>query len=185
VSYKMTTRILILCVALQVLQMLMPGIEQGQVFVPSLLFSLSTLPQFITGLILHMFSHAGWGHLAGNMFLGIPCMLYLEPKIGSRSLLANFMLLGAVAALAQSLMPFGGSGMIGSSGAVFGLYGMVCGMFPNRKYGILMMLLALLPQLAALNLGPLGGSVANGAHLGGLVLGLMLAKSPLKASRRP
>jgi uncharacterized protein len=173
-----TKIIILICLLLQVLQTYCPEIAVFQCFVPMLAGSLKMLPFFFEGLLVHMFSHAGWGHLLGNMSIGIPCMIYLEHKLGGRQLLQAYLILGVVAALVQAVMPFSGLAIIGSSGAIFGLFGLSCVLLGRGRgmapLALSMLALGLIPQLMALNLGPLGNSVAHGAHIGGLVGGMCL-----------
>lgn len=177
--YKTTLKILGLCLALQVAQNYYPNLQPFQDFTPSFIENLKTIPLFLIGLIVHMFSHGSWGHLLGNMFLGIPCMMYLENKIGSKKLLNAYVICGVVSALVQAVLPFSGSGLIGSSGAIFGLFALCCALgknsIPNRVCRLSLLALALIPQMVALNLGPLLRGVAYGAHIGGMVAGLVIA----------
>jgi len=183
-TYKTTLKILATCVALQVLQGLCPAIIALQVFSPAAILRLQTIPIFLIGLLLHMFSHAGWAHLCGNMFRGLPCMLYLEARIGSKRLLDSYVLCGVMAACVQALMPFGGDGLIGASGAIFGLFGLCCGLWgrgaTQALIAAIMLALALIPQMQYLNLGMLATGVAFGAHIGGMVTGLLIAIFLLK-----
>lgn len=76
------------------------------------------------GVLTHMFMHAGWLHLLGNMLFLFLTAPFIEDHYG-RPLFAGFYLLGGLAALAahvaqdpQSLVP-----LVGASGAIAGVMG--------------------------------------------------------------
>lgn len=182
--YRMTLRIVAVCVVLQVLQSLHPGLEQFQVFRLSYAEHLTTLPLFFITLISYMFSHAGRDHLLGNMFVGIPTMAYVEKRLGSRKMLKLFFISGLVAAVTHACMPMGVEGLIGASGAIFGILAASCVLFANgrasRVLGMAMLAMVLVPQLMALSMGPLGDNVAFAAHLGGALAGILYVLLHLK-----
>lgn len=185
-QYKSTLKILSICLVLQILQFYHPSFINYQTFVPAYILHLKTLPLFLVGLIVHMFSHGGWAHLRSNMFVGIPCMMLMERTIGNKRMLDSYVLCGVVAALTQMLMPFSGDTLIGASGAIFGLLGMCCVLLGRTatQNGLLYALLALriVPQLANLNMGPFGGGIAYAAHIGGLMAGVLIGLTYVKGS---
>lgn len=185
----MTLKILGLCVFLQVVQSYFPSFIDLQAFYPDYLHSLLTVPLYLFGLLVHMFSHGGWGHLLSNFTIGLPCLLYLENRIGSNSLLNLFLITGVAAAVTQSCMPTAGYAMIGSSGAVMGLYGAACMTYGSNSpvrmlIGLGLLGLELMPQLIMLNMGPMGGTVAYGAHIGGCVAGMVWVLCRLAFNRK-
>lgn len=183
-QYKNTTRIITLCLVLQIVQNYFPGLENYQACIPSFLKHIPTIPLFLIGLMVHMFSHANWPHLLGNMSIGIPCFMYLENLVGSDTMLESFVLCGIGSALTFMCMPFAGEGLIGASGAIFGCLAMCCALTKHSVLGFTVLGLFMIPQLMALNLGPFAGNVAYAGHVGGMVTGLLLAILHLKASRQ-
>lgn len=178
----MTIAILLLSVFLQTLCDHLPGLTERLAFVPAR--GLAGLPSLIT----HMFAHGGWGHLIGNFKFGIPFMLYLEHRLGGKRMFDSYVLCGLASALLQGLMQ-GDGGMIGSSGAIFGMATMACMVYGEslleHVLAVLMMLCLLIPQIAVLPEAALMG-VAVWGHIGGGLLGLVLAsRIPFKAPRRP
>lgn len=100
----------------------------------------------------------------------------------------SYVLCGLASALLQGLMQ-GDGGMIGSSGAIFGMATMACMVYGEslleHVLAVLMMLCLLIPQIAVLPEAALMG-VAVWGHIGGGLLGLVLAsRIPFKAPRRP
>lgn len=188
-EYKNTIRIFLLCLMLQVLQSFFPQIADYQAFVLNRLYHLNTLPLGILGLITHMFSHAGWGHLIGNFTLGLPCMMYLEDKIGHNKLLEVYVISGLVACLAQMSMPFSGGGLIGASGAIFGCFGAACMALPKEKpfnlMGSVILAMLMLPELQELNLGFLAGNIAHAAHIAGGIAGIVMMNNTKLLRKRP
>jgi len=74
----------------------------------------------------HMVSHGNWKHLLGNFIYGFPYMLYIEHKMQDwKRFLKIFFFCGWIALLGQFLVSkfsmFETNGVIGSSGAIFGL----------------------------------------------------------------
>jgi len=131
----------------------------------------------------HMVSHGSWGHLFGNYIFGAPFMLYLEYKLKStKKFVRLFFALGACAFIFQAafnyLSAFKSLGLIGSSGAIFGLVGAALSMYDGPKpvrlaaRCLLAFYLFSQLQLAMISLiFPMG--IAYAAHFGGLVGGVL------------
>jgi GlpG protein len=125
--------------------------------------------------------HAGMGHLAMNMmglfFLGSA----IERLHGGRWLLLMLISIAIFANLVQVLWPEsnnGGPNAVGASGATYGLFGF----FMLRPFFQPMYPVSLPPSFLLLGLGFLVAGVlmiipfmANGAHVGGLVGGMIFA----------
>jgi membrane associated rhomboid family serine protease len=178
--YKSTLKIIALCLGLQIIQSYWPGFLHYQCFIAAAATSIHTLPVFFIGLIVHMFSHGNWPHLIGNMLFGIPCMIFVEKKYGSKVMLEAFVLTGVVGALVQSVMPIGGEELVGASGSISGLLALSCMSFGvtrlERVFGFVVLGLFMVPNLMSLAMGPFSGSgVAHAAHIGGMVCGMMIA----------
>lgn len=175
-KHKTTVGIVALCFLLQLLQNFYPQMIMHQILNLEYLSSVKTLHLFLAGLIIHMFSHAGWAHLLGNMTVWIPAFIYVENKLGSKEFLGFYLLCGIASALTHSAMPFNGGGMIGASGAIFGCVAGSCVLFGEtlalRMLSAVLISLLLVPQLMALNMGPDGGPVAYAGHVGGAIAGI-------------
>lgn len=133
----------------------------------------------LAGILAMPLLHAGWGHLIGNVFAGIPlAFMSMERK---RS---DFVVVSVVSALTSGLgcWLFGATGSIhvGASGVVFGLIGFLLGRgWYERRPGPMIMaggvgfffggaLLTMLPGLFA--------GISWQAHLFGFLGGLFVAK---------
>ncbi len=146
-------------------------------------------------IFLHMFAHAGAGHLVMNSValwasggaligqMGNPPMSWLR-------FLALLFVSGLVgAAVFLALHPTGAVPMVGASGAISGLLGLLVRLRPHEptlhpvrsrhirtvaiQFGKDNLLLIVLLTLPALLFGA-GGGVAWEAHLGGFVFGLLI-----------
>ena len=176
---SMALRIFIICLILQIIQSICPFFIVFQLFNMQYLHEYFTMPLFFTGIIMHMFSHGGWGHLLGNMSLGLPLMAYIEHKRGSKELLKIFVITG-LAALFTQIVVVDGNGVVGASGALFGCLGYACLMFcTDRKstvIGLAVLAMYIIPQLINLASGMMFlTNVAYSAHIGGCLAGIVLA----------
>src|ERR1700678_158589 len=177
-KYKRTLQIVTLCMVLQLLQQLAPSrLEPFQVFHLSYAFKLHTFPLFLLTLITHMFSHAGLEHLLGNMAVGIPAMMYVERRLGPHKMLDLYVVCGVVAALTQCVMPFALDGLIGASGALFGMVGagclLLCSGGASTALGMGILGLLLIPQIGAQAFAPVS-TTAHAAHIAGCITGLIM-----------
>jgi membrane associated rhomboid family serine protease len=152
----------------------------------------------LIGLVTHMFLHAGWLHLLGNMLILYLAGPFIEDVWGRPLYLSFYLVSGFAAALiyiafnSASNIP-----MIGASGAIAGVMGAFLVRYKNTKLKFFYMIglfwrgtfsapaLVMLPlwfaeQLFyALLVGSLGdehgGGVAYWAHVGGFVFGFGVA----------
>ena len=132
-------------------------------------------------LVTHMFAHGGFFHLLFNMFVLWMFGSMLERIWGPKRFLIFYLVCGlaaGVAHLALENVP-----AVGASGAIMGLFAAFAYLFPNTelimfpipfpvkaKYAIA--LLAAYDLFSGVN--PMGDNIAHFAHLGGLIMGLIL-----------
>jgi membrane associated rhomboid family serine protease len=169
---KVTLSLLLVGILIQCLASLHPSVVDRLALSPAL--SLLCLVRLFT----HMLAHAGWGHLIGNFSFGLPFMLYLESRLGSKKFLVHYVACGIGSACLFALMTGGAQGMIGSSGAIMGASIGACLEFGDTKkmhvLGLVMALCLFIPQLAMAPLQDLLG-VAIYGHVGGALTAMLLA----------
>lgn len=149
--------------------------------------------KFVT-LFTHIVSHGSWNHLIGNFIFGGPYLLYLEHKLkNTKKFVRLFFVLGFAAFVSQYSMSqfsmFPGLGLIGSSGAIFGMIGYALNL---RKKSRVINLLSkcllcffIVTQAISMHQSlywPDG--VAYAAHLGGLLAGVALSLRRRPGRRR-
>lgn len=144
----------------------------------------SLIWKFVT-FFTHMVSHGSWDHLFGNFIFGAPFMLYLEHKLkNTKTFVRLYFVLGACAFLMQSVFNrfaiLQSMGLIGSSGAIFGIIGASLAMYdgpkPLRLAARALLTFHLFTQLQLAMIAlifPMG--VAYAAHFGGLLGGTIFA----------
>ncbi|MFC0199538.1 rhomboid family intramembrane serine protease [Paracoccus rhizosphaerae] len=149
--------------------------------------------ELVTGLLSHMFLHAGLLHLVGNMLFLWIFGDNLEDQMGRRAFLGFYLAAGLAAAGLQILAdPLSPVPMVGASGAIAGVMGGYLLMFPRARVDVLAIFIIFfkvftLPAWAMLgmwfalqlfggftSIGAEGG-VAYWAHAGGFVGGVLLA----------
>ena len=144
-----------------------------------------TLPSQPWRLVTSLFVHGGITHLLLNgaslWLLG----LLLEARTGGWRLLAVYLASGVAACLATLWYHTGGINSTGASGAIFGLYGFLLALLLSKKLVLdksdRRAMLGLVIYLVLSNLiAGLSGNIDNIAHVGGLVMGLLVA-GPLAA----
>jgi len=169
------------------------ALDAGDLFSPAVLSIFSS-----------MFIHGGWLHILGNM-------LYLwifgdnvEDRLGRGTFLVFYLVGGVAAALTQwAIDPTSQTPLVGASGAIAAVLGAYLVLFPQAHVLSLVFvgffyqlvavpallvlgfwfLLQLLNGAVALGMPAAGGGVAFFAHIGGFVVGAVLAL-PYR-SRRP
>jgi membrane associated rhomboid family serine protease len=167
--------------------------ERGpvQVKVPGL--QPTPISVYIT-LLTSMFMHGGLMHIVGNMWFLWIFGDNLEQDMGRVRYLAFYLLCGLLASLAHVFLTAGGEQAqipsLGASGAISGVMGGYLLLHPQRRVTVLLFRfvthvpgyvavgLWFLFQIVA-GLGLLGGGdqgVAYGAHIGGFIAGVALAK---------
>lgn len=140
----------------------------------------------------HMFMHAGFGHLLGNMVMLVLIGMLVEQAIGAWPTLLLY-LLGGFGSLLFELPFHSGAwvGSLGASGAIAALMGATAALFGLRKvrffYHVLFYFdFVMLPAIVVLPVWILNelwqwallrheSNVAYFAHIGGLIVGAMLA----------
>jgi rhomboid protease GluP len=131
-------------------------------------------------LLTSLFVHGGATHLLLNMISLWLLGLMLEQRVGTWRVLAVYLASGLAASLATVWYHTAGINSTGASGAIFGLYGfmlvlllskkMVLDKFDRRAMLGLVIYLILSNLISGLN-----GNIDNIAHLGGLLMGLLIA----------
>lgn len=149
-----------------------------------------------------MFMHASWLHLLGNMLFLYIFGDNVEDAFGHVSYLAFYLVCGLVAAFANvasivlapimnqmfglALSPDLTIGVIGASGAISGVLGAYLVLYPKAKV-LTFIFYVILPIPAIIFLGfwffmqflygffDVSGSVAYFAHIGGFIMGMLLA----------
>ena len=158
-------------------------------FTPDLAFDMPWT--FITSIFLH----ADFGHLLFNMIVLFFLGMFLESRIGSKNFLIIFFLAGVGGSLGYMITASGSlTPAVGASGAIYGILGALAVIMPFAMvwlWGLVPM-----PMIAVAFLWGImdffglfgGGSIAHGAHLGGLFVGLAcgwyLKKTVRKRYRR-
>ena len=162
------------------------------------------IPVYFT-MLTSMFMHGGVMHLLGNMWFLWIFGDNIENDLGRVRYLVFYLLSGIVASLAHVLPNMTGpSSMIpslGASGAISGVMGAYLVLHSNRRVTILVMrMVTKVPGFVAVGLWFLfqiissvgglhgaGGGVAYGAHIGGFLAGVVLAKPFMfgRGNRRP
>ena len=131
-------------------------------------------------LLTSLFVHGGATHLALNMFSLWLLGLMLEQRVGPGRLLAVYLASGVAASLATVWYHAGGINSTGASGAIFGLYGFMLALLLSKKIVLdksdRRAMLGLVVYLVLSNLiSGLAGNIDNIAHVGGLLMGLLVA----------
>lgn len=177
-----------------------PAFVEGWALVPARFLSHFSTMQAST-VVTSMFLHGDIVHIAGNMLFLFVFGHSVEDRLGHLRYLFLYLFLGIAAALAQVLMDPGSDiPMIGASGAISGVLGLYIIFFPTARIltfipmGILSRLVYV-PAVAFLFIWfvlQLGGAlmsavgktgsaeeagVAFGAHIGGFLAGILVAKS--------
>lgn len=161
-------------------------------------FSLEYSPQVYT-LFTSMFVHGGFLHLLGNMIVFFFIGSALEERIGWKKFLIIYLLSGVCGTVAHSMVNMGSAvGLVGASGAIFGVMGALAYSYPHDKIlmpiplGIIMVIrrikviyaVALFAALeTVIVLLSVQDSTAHFAHLGGLVGGFVLAAIIVKRKK--
>ncbi len=145
------------------------------------------------GLVTHMFLHAGFMHIIGNMLFLWIFGDNLEEQMGHVGFLVFYLACGLAAAAAQIVAaPLSPIPMVGASGAIAGVMGGYLLLFPRARVDIVAIFIVFfkvftLPAWVVLGIwfglqlfggftvtGDQGG-VAYWAHAGGFIAGLVLA----------
>lgn len=163
-----------------------------------------TLAQAFVPLLTCMFLHGGWLHIIGNMWFLWIFGGNVEDRMGSAAYLAFYMICGIGSGISQVAFSWGSAiPSIGASGAICGVLGAYLVYFPTSRILSLVPLLVIwfmaripawifiglwfivefLSGLGSLATAASGG-IAWWAHVGGFLLGAVLAKPFAPSSRR-
>lgn len=204
-QFPATYGVAALTIAISLGVMLWPGlgvavIEGG--FIPAALGSNSGIVQTVPALLTPIssaFLHSGFFHLAFNLMMLVYCGRQVEAALGSRLWLMLYGIGIYAAAAAQWIAdPDGISPMIGASGAISAIVGAYAAMFnqqqvsavgPLSSYWVRILWLAaawigLQLLIGIASAGDMSSSIAIWAHVGGFVVGLLLARPLLKRRYR-
>jgi membrane associated rhomboid family serine protease len=138
----------------------------------------------------HMFMHGGLMHLIGNMVFLVLLGILLEPALGGLRLLLAYLVGGLGAAGVSLAVHWGeGTGMVGASGAIAGMMGLLAIVYGVRRIRFFYWAfvyfdyvrapaLVLLPMWLGWEVFSFfiseGSNVAYDAHIGGLVSGALI-----------
>lgn len=126
-----------------------------------------------------MFLHAGIEHLFNNMVMLYFMGTMIEKEIGHLPYGVIYFLSGlggGLLSLYMKLMLGNPAGSVGASGAIFGLDGLLLAMvlFYRRPMPMVTPLRVCLMIALSLYAGLTSGNIDNAAHIGGLLVGLIL-----------
>lgn len=174
--------------------MTLPGSPGEEWWVRNALYPIAVMNgEMLTGLVSHMFLHAGLLHLGGNMLFLWIFGDNLEEQMGHGGFLAFYLAAGLAAAGAQMWFdPYSTIPMVGASGAIAGVMGGYLLLFPRAKVDVLAIFIIFfkvftLPAWVMLGIwfaiqlfGGFSvasdqGGVAYWAHAGGFAAGVILA----------
>ena len=131
-------------------------------------------------LLTSVFVHAGMAHMLLNAFSLWLLGVLLEARVGAVRLLAVYLGSGVAGSLATLWYHQDGINSVGASGAIFGLYGFFLALLLSKKIALdkfdRRAMLGLVIYLVMSNLiAGISGNVDNAAHLGGLLMGALVA----------
>jgi membrane associated rhomboid family serine protease len=139
----------------------------------------------------YMFVHADMGHIFFNMFALFIFGMRVEQRLGSYEFLAYYLTTGIAAGIVGLFMPI--PGLVGASGAIFGVLLAFATLFPNAQILVMFLIPVPAPILVLIYGGfelfymitGSGGNIAHFAHLAGLAFGflyflLRLGINPIK-----
>ncbi len=167
-------RIILATVAMFFVQNLFPVVDRWLALTPRLVVERLYLWQLVT----YMFLHGSFWHLFFNLIVLYFVGNMVEGAWGSKRFLRYYFVCGVGGGLMHMLFNYD-AGVIGASGAIFGLYLAAVMLFPDAYvYVYFVMPVKLKYFVAALTVMQLAygitgrGGVAYFAHLGGMVAGL-------------
>ena len=158
-----------------------------------------TMAQALVPLFTCMFLHGGWLHIIGNMWFLWIFGANVEDRMGPIPYLLFYLICGVGSSIAQTIFSWGSHiPALGASGAISGVLGAYLILFPGSQiltlvtlfiiwfraqipafvFILLWFLIQFLSGIGSLGAAgtQAGGGVAWWAHVGGFVLGLILAK---------
>lgn len=130
-------------------------------------------------LITHMFIHSGPEHLLNNMFMLGILGYQMEREYGAVKYLITYMISGVGGAVVSAFVEMQMNEApvsIGASGAVFGIFGVLLVIiFKNRRIGGQSTAIRLIILFVLMVFGNMEEGVDWMAHLGGALIGVILA----------
>ncbi len=181
-SNRITMGLLFAIIVVFILQAAIPGFTEAFVFAPLLAFSEPW--RFITS----MFLHGSLEHILLNALGLFMFGMVLENSVSEKEYLIIFFVGGLVGSLAfyltclLGILPMSTTAL-GASGAIFGIMGAVAVLQPNLKIFFMgfiplpmkyaAVLFFIMETIGSANMAATG--IANAAHLGGLVFGILYA----------
>lgn len=146
--------------------------------------------EWLWGLVTHMFLHAGFMHIAGNMLFLWVFGDNLEDQMGHFGFLAFYLACGLAAAGGQIVSePMSRVPMVGASGAIAGVMGGYLLMFPRARVDVIAIIIIIIKrftipawvllavwfgiQIVSSVIGADRG-VAYMAHIAGFIAGIVL-----------
>lgn len=130
-----------------------------------------------------MFAHSGLAHIGFNLLLLMTIGPQVEEVIGSKKFILFYFIIGLFASICQ--LCFVEQGILGASGAIFGIMIMFALYFPDNKTNLVILPFTLktrnviffitLGELFMILTNPNDG-VGHWAHLGGAIAGFILFK---------
>jgi membrane associated rhomboid family serine protease len=162
----------------QRVQYLQPGLKR------------TPIPVYLT-LLTAVFMHGGWAHLLGNMWFLWIFGDNIEDDMGKLRYTIFYLLCGILASLAHVVTNWTSEvPSLGASGAISGVMGAYLLLHPHRRVRVVLLrMITDVPGWVAVGIwfafqvvnglfltGSEGGGVAYGAHIGGFIAGMALAK---------
>lgn len=157
------------------------------------------IPVYLT-MLTSMFMHGGLMHLAGNMWFLWIFGDNIENDLGPGRYLGFYLLCGLIASLAHVIPnttgPSALTPSLGASGAISGVMGAYLVLHSRRRVTVLLVrVVTQVPGFVAValwfglqvisSMSGTGGGVAYGAHIGGFIAGVILAKPFMLGRRAP
>ena len=182
------------------------GLIPARYSTPHGAFLITGLVRFLVPVFTSMFIHGGWFHLLGNMLFLFVFGRSIEDRFGHIQFLLLYFVSGFGAALAHIMFNMGSQApTIGASGAIAGVLGAYLVSFPTARISTLIPLIIIfwvirIPAFLVLVYwfaiqfiagqqmltieSATGSGVAWWAHVGGFILGMLLALAMPKRQRR-
>ena len=166
-----------------------PALVDGRAVLPA---DVGALPVWLTPLSATLV-HGGWAHLALNLVMLVYCGQQVERPLGSGGVALVYVVGAYAAALGQWVQgPSAAAPMIGASGAISAIVAAYALLYGQRRPGTSELVHALWLGAAwigiqlMIGVAGMGGTlqIAIGAHIGGFVAGLLLAKPLLRWNYR-
>ena len=169
-----STLIIAACLISAILQLIIPGYTG--------FFTLSGYSFFdqhhYWTILTHMFLHGGFSHLFFNIFALFFIGPELERRIGGRNFLIVYLVSGMFAGFGYILLSSYWVGVIGASGAIYGILACLAILAPYMTIYIIpfpipIKIIYLIPLFVIINLLMIQPGVAHVAHLSGLLVGIL------------